>query len=142
MIGFFEREYLSFKKSHLNNLVALAKSDGHLHEEEIKLLYKLGEKYGLKERQTKRIIESDKKLELHIPNSHENKMNQLYDLVLMVYADGVVDDDEITFCEDIVKQFGYKKELVTEIVTLFDRGNPLPEEWDEFVDRVEANYEI
>ena len=39
-------------------------------------------------------------------------MNLLYDLILMVYADDVVDDHEIEFCEEAVTQFGMKKELV------------------------------
>ncbi len=48
MIGFFEHQYLSYKKNHIKNLLALAKVDGHMHEKEEALLYKIGRRYGLK----------------------------------------------------------------------------------------------
>lgn len=40
MIGFFEHQYLSYKKNHIRNLLALAKVDGHMHEKEVALLFK------------------------------------------------------------------------------------------------------
>ena len=78
MIGFFEHQFLSYKKKHVKNLLALANADGHLHEKEMELLYKLGEKYGLKQRQVKGILDSKKELELYIPDSDDEKMDQLF----------------------------------------------------------------
>ncbi|RAW01450.1 tellurite resistance TerB family protein [Pseudochryseolinea flava] len=132
MIGFFEHQYLSYKKNHIRNLLALAKVDGHMHEKEEKLLYRIGKRYGLKDRQVKLLIDSDEKYEVIVPDNHNDKMNLLYDLVLMVYADDVVDDHEIEFCEEAVKQFGMKKGLVNWLLSEFERGTPPPpEEWDE-----------
>jgi len=131
MIGFFEHQYLSYKKKHVKNLLALANADGHLHEKEMELLYKLGEKYGLKQRQVKSILDSKKALELYIPESDDEKMDQLYDILLMVYADGVVDESEVEFCKDMVSKFGYKEELVDRLLFLFKKGDPAPDQWDE-----------
>ena len=39
MIGFFEHQYLSYKKDHIKNLLALAKADGFMHEKEEKMVY-------------------------------------------------------------------------------------------------------
>lgn len=131
MIGFFEHQYLSFKKNHLKNLIALAKADGNLHQAEEQMLYKMGEKYGLKDRQIASLIRSKKASELHIPENHDQKMNQLYDLVLMVYADGIVEDSEVEFCEDLMEQFGFKREVVLWMIEKFDEGNPpTPEAWE------------
>ncbi len=131
MIGFFEHQYLSFKKDHLRNLIALAKADGHLHAEEEKMLYKIGEKYGLKDRQIATLIGSEKEATLKIPDTHDQKMNQLYDLVQMVYADGVVEKSEVVFCEDLMAQFGFKKEIISWLIDNFSKGNPpTPEAWD------------
>lgn len=131
MIGFFEHQYLSFKKKHLSNLLALAKADGHLHKDEEALLFRLGEKYGLKERQVRKILESEKKVELFVPEKDDQKMDQLYDLLTMVYADGVVDDNEVVFCKDVVHRFGYKSDLVDKLIDLFKKGDPAPEDWDD-----------
>lgn len=131
MIGFFEHQYLSFKKNHLKNLIALAKADGHLHPDEEKMIYKMGDKYGLKDRQVASLLRSNKKSDLHVPDSHEQKMDQLYDIVMMVYADGVVESSEIEFCEEIVDRFGYKKDIVSWLIKVFDQGNvPTPDEWE------------
>lgn len=132
MMGFFEHQYLSYKKNHIKNLLALAKVDGHMHEKEEALLYKIGLRYGLKDRQVQQLVESDEQYELNIPDNHNDKMNLLYDLVLMVYADEVVDEHEIQFCEDAVRQFGMKEELVGWLLKEFDRGTPPPpDDWDQ-----------
>ena len=141
MIGFFEHQYLSFKKSHLRNLISLAKADGHLHPDEEKMIYKMGEKYGLKDRQVASLLRSDKKTELHVPDTHEAKMDQLYDIVMMVYADGVVEDTEIAFCEEVVDKFGYKKEIVSWLIKIFDAGKvPTPVEWAELRDKAQKQF--
>ena len=132
MIGFFEHQYLSYKKSHIKNLLALAKSDGAMHPKEEALLYKIGKRYGLKDRQIKLLVETDEMFEMTVPDNHNDKMNLLYDLILMVYADEVVDKHEIEFCEQAVKQFGMKSQLVSWLLAEFERGTPPPpDEWEE-----------
>lgn len=141
MIGFFERQYLSYKKAHIKNLLALAKADGSMHAKEEALLYKIGKRYALKDRQVKDLIENDEKFELKIPDNHDDKMNLLYDLILMVYADGVVDDHEVAFCEEAVERFGMKKELVSWLLAEFDRGTPPPpEEWEEIKEEARLKF--
>ena len=131
MIGFFEHQYLSFKKNHMRNLIALAKADGQLHSSEEEMLYKIGAKYGLKDRQIATLIQNDKSIASKVPKSHDQKMNQLYDLVIMVYADGIVEDREVAFCEELMISFGFKKEIVLWLIENFEKGNPpTPEAWD------------
>jgi uncharacterized tellurite resistance protein B-like protein len=132
MIGFFEHQYLSYKKNHIKNLLALAKADGHMHPKEEVLLYKIAKRYGLKDRQVKLLVDAAEKYEVNVPDNHNDKMNLLYDLVLMVYADDVVDKHEIQFCEQVVKSFGMKKDVVNWLLSEFERGTPPPpDEWDE-----------
>jgi uncharacterized tellurite resistance protein B-like protein len=132
MIGFFEHQYLTYKKNHIKNLLALAKIDGHMHQKEEKLLYKIGKRYGLKERQVKEILESKEKYKAVVPDNHNDKMNLLYDLLLMIYADEVVDKHETEFFEAAVKKFGMKKEMVKWLFNIFQKGAPpLTEEWIE-----------
>lgn len=132
MIGFFEHQYLSYKKNHIKNLLALAKVDGHIHDEEIKLLFKIGRGYGLKDRLIQTLIDSDEQYEMNIPDNYNDRLNLLYDLVLMIYADGVVDQYEVNFCAEAVKQFGLKKELLQYLLDLFEKKvSPSSEEWEE-----------
>ncbi len=141
MIGFFEHQFVSYKKKHMRNLVALAKADGHLHEDEQELLYRLGEQYGLKEKQINQIIISQKEHELFVPDSDEDKLKQLYDIAQMVYADGVVDDNEVAFCENVVDRFGYKKAMVSWLLEMFGKKTPPhPDDWDKALDKVRKEF--
>jgi uncharacterized membrane protein YebE (DUF533 family) len=142
MIGFFEHQYLSYKKNHIRNLLALAKADGFIHDKEEKMLYKIGKRYGLKDRQIKILVDSNEKFEINVPDNHNDKMNVLYDLMLMVYADGIVEKTEIAFCEDVVKKFGMKKEVVRWLLEeIFDKGTPPPpDDWTEIKEEAKAKY--
>jgi uncharacterized membrane protein YebE (DUF533 family) len=132
MIGFFEHQYLSYKKNHIKNLLALAKADGVMHPKEEALLFKIGKRYGLKDRQVKLLVDTKEKFEMNVPDNHNDRMNLLYDLILMVYADDVIDKHEVDFCEEAVKRFGMKKQLVSWLLAEFERGTPPPpDEWEE-----------
>ena len=142
MIGFFEHQYLSYKKNHIKNLLALSKADGHMHEKEEEVLYEIGRRYGLKDRQIKTLIDSNEAYEVIVPDNFNDKMNVLYDMVLMVYADGVVESKEIDFCEDVVKKFGMKKDMVRWLVDeVFSIGTPPPaDEWAEMKELAKVKF--
>jgi uncharacterized membrane protein YebE (DUF533 family) len=144
MIGFFENQYLSYKKDHIKNLLALAKADGHVHEKEEAVIYKIGKRYGLKDRQVKAILDSNEKFKVNVPDNHHDKMNVLYDLMLIVFADGVVEKKEVAFCEDVATQFSLKKEIVKWLLTeVFDKGKaPAPDEWDEMRELAREKYSL
>src|SRR5688500_3296077 len=143
MIGFFEHQYLSYKKNHIKNLLALAKVDGHMHEKEEKLLFKIGKRYGLKDRQIRELVDSKEKHKVIVPDNHHDKMNLLYDLLLMIYADDVVDKHEVEFFEDAVKKFGMKKEIVKWLLMAFPKGTPPPaDEWAEIKEEALKKYTI
>jgi uncharacterized tellurite resistance protein B-like protein len=133
MIGFFEHQYLSYKKNHIRNLLALARADGNMHPKEEKLLFKIGRRYGLKDRQIKSIIDSAEEHTVIIPDNHNDKMNLIYDLLLMIHADEKVVKNEVEFFEDAVKKFGLKKEMVKWLLQVFEKKGtpPPPDDWEE-----------
>lgn len=132
MIGFFEHQYLSYKKNHIRNLLALAKADGHMHAKEETLLFKIGKRYGLKDRQIKSIIESNEPHVVVIPDNHNDKMNLIYDLMLMIYADDQIAKNEIEFFEDAVRKFSMKPEMVAWLLEVFEKKGmpPPPDDWE------------
>ena len=143
MIGFFEHQYLSYKKNHIKNLLALARVDGHMHEKEQRLLFKIGKRYGLKDRQIKEILDSKEKYQLIIPDNHNDKMNLLYDLLLMIHADEKVDKNEVKFFEDAVKKFGMKKEMVKWLLDIFDKeGAPIAGDWEDIKKEAKEKYVV
>lgn len=142
MLGFFEHQYLSYKKNHIKNLLALAKADGTVHKKEQEMLFKIGKRYGLKDRQVQALIVSDEKFTVNVPDNFNDKMNVLYDLMLMVWADGVIEKKEIAFCEDVVKKFGMKKDIVKWLLDeVFEKGTPPPRDvWDDLKEEAEKRF--
>jgi uncharacterized membrane protein YebE (DUF533 family) len=142
MFGFFEHQLLSYKKNHIKNLLSLAKADGHVHEKERAVIIKIGKRYGLKEWQINQLMESDEKFTLDVPNNHRDKMNLLYDLMLIVLADGFVDKNEILFVENVVKEFGMKKEIVKWLIDeVFDKKvYPTGDDWTELTEQAQERF--
>jgi uncharacterized membrane protein YebE (DUF533 family) len=142
MIGFFEHQLLSYKKNHIKNLLALAKSDGFVHEKEPAVIQKIGKRYGLKERQVTELITSDEVFAVNVPNNVHDKINLLYDLIMVVLADGVIKKNEIDFCEDVVKKFGMKKEIVKWMIEeVFNHGiPPIAEVWAELREEAKEKF--
>ncbi len=136
MIGFFEYQYLKFKKNHLQNLVALAKADGYFHKDEKKFLFDIGLKYKLKPQQVQQIIDSEETSEPIIPDNEDKKIALLYDTVGMMLADGVIDDREMEFCRDIFNRFGFREALINVMVETWETGAAEdPEQWETFVEK-------
>jgi len=142
MKGFFENQYLSYKKNHIKNLLALAKADGFVHEKEQKMLFKIGKRIGLKDRQVKELMSSNEKFTINVPDNFRDQMNVLYDIMQMVWADGVVEKSEIAFCENLVKKFGLKKDIVKWLLQeVFEKGaTPPTDEWIDLVKEAEVMF--
>lgn len=144
MIGFFEHQYLAYKKNHIRNLLALARADGSMHAQEEALLYKIGRRYGLRDRQIKNIIESDEKHTVQIPDNHNDKMNLIYDLLLMIHADEKVVPNELEFLETTVKKFGMKEDMVHWLLEIFDKKGtpPPPDDWEEIKTEAKQKFSL
>ena len=137
MIGFFEYQYLKHKENHLKNMVALAAIDGHIHEDEIAYLYKIGEKYQLKPEQIQHILDHQEEIELEIPEPHHQKVALLYDLVGMMMADDIIEEAELAYCKKMFRRFGYKDKLIDEMIQLYQQGVDDIEAWEKFLEHAE-----
>jgi uncharacterized membrane protein YebE (DUF533 family) len=142
MHGFFEHQYLSYKKNHIKNLLALAKADGFVHAKEQKMLLKIGKRLGLKDRQVKELMESKENFSVIVPDNFYDKMNVLFDVMQMVWADGVIEKKEIAFCEGLVKKFGMKKGIVQWLLNeVFEKGiTPPQEEWADIKEEAKTKF--
>ncbi len=139
MRGFFEHQYLSFKKNHIANLVALAQIDDELHDAEIDFIYKVGRKYGLKDRHITNILNGKETIKAEIPSEHAQKVNQLFDLVGMMLADGIIEPVEIEFVNGVAKKFGFAVEIIDRLIDYTSKNQYPREDWDAFVEVVKQH---
>ncbi|HYG03207.1 MAG TPA: hypothetical protein VD927_12235 [Chryseosolibacter sp.] len=134
MTSFFEHQKLSFRKNYLRNLIQLASADGHLDDSERTVLLEIGKQRNLKEWQVNELLHDHSAFEVFIPDSFLNKMNLLFDLMRLIYADGVVDEKEIVYIKNILSAFNLSHDVVAELLIMFQHGTPAMEEWREFSD--------
>ncbi|MCS6824557.1 MAG: TerB family tellurite resistance protein [Cytophagaceae bacterium] len=128
----FESSKTKNIKSHIANLVAIAKSDGEFSIAEKRLIFDIGIKNGLSTEQIKKIIKSDKPIEFKMPDNDSDRFEELFDLVQMMMADGVCSEDELSNCIEIAEKLGFRNAivgvLVRRIVTLMSGEEPKSKE--------------
>ena len=94
-------EVSSIVKSHFLRLYHLAMVDNNFSPTEWDMLYEFGEKRGVSSEKLNEIL-LDPVGELEIPESFEEKIEYLIDFSIMIWADGVVANEErdalIKFC--------------------------------------------
>lgn len=122
MFGFFESEETKRLKSHITNLGALAKVDGHLDPNEMSFIIAIGQKHGLKADEVRDIVSSVKVSDSQLPTNDSERFDQIYDLVEMMLADGIVDENEMDFCINMAAKLGFKKSIVGVLVRKISTG--------------------
>lgn len=136
MTSFFEHQRTSFKRNYLRNLIALASADGNLDWEERQLIQTIGQRRGLKEWQIAELLEEKSSHRFFIPDTVGNRMNLLYDIMQIVYADGKVTKSEITFVSNVINALQLEPSVVQELLDLFETRSPSPSEWNDFIETV------
>ena len=97
-------------------LYRMVLADGIAHPKEMETLYRIGvENYGLTNEQiTKEIAEES--FSTFIPQTPEDKIKLIYELALIAWADGVIEESEKKLLKRYAILFGIKEELSDEFV--------------------------
>jgi hypothetical protein len=133
MTTFFEHQRTSYKRNYLKNLISLASLDGNFDDNEKALIHSIGIKRGLKGWQIDALLLETGKHEFFLPESVANRMNLLYDVMQIVYADSEVNERELEFVTNIVAIFKLQPDVVNDLITFFQAGTPDAGEWKAFV---------
>ena len=130
MFGLFENESAKKIKGHLLNLAALAKADGHIDAREMAFILAVGKKNGLGESEVKELVSGAKGSSTELPDSDSERFDQIYDLVHMMLADGIVDENEMDFCIMMAEKLGFRQAIVGVLVRKISQGvkDGLPQE--------------
>jgi len=122
MFGFFENEQAKKIKGHLFNLAALAKADGHVDDREMNFIITIGKKNGVSASEVRKIISGNATHNSDLPHTDSERFDQIFDLVDMMLADGVVDQTELDFCVDMAEKLGFRKNIVGVLVRKISQG--------------------
>lgn len=93
-------------KAHFLRLYQMAICDDNFSSLELKALYKSAEERGISQKNLDEILLNPTNSKLTIPESIEEKIDYLYDLTVMIWADGEVSANEKSSLEKYVIMFG------------------------------------
>ena len=122
MFNFFESEQIKKVKHHILNLGALAKVDGHLDAAELNYIIAIGQKNGMKPEEVKALLANSDAIKQQPPSNDLERFDQIYDLVEMMLADGIVDDSEMEFCTEMAMKLGFRDDIVGILVRKISIG--------------------
>ncbi|WP_242156375.1 hypothetical protein [Aestuariivivens sediminis] len=101
-------------KSHFLRLYQMAFSDDKFDILELKMLYKFAEDRGVSETQLNEILLNPSH-DSSIPESLELRIEYLYDLAVMIWADKKITEDEYTTLKKYCKKFDFLDENIIEL---------------------------
>ena len=122
MFGFFENEQAKKIKGHLCNLAALAKADGNVDDRELKFIITVGQKNGVSASEVRKIVQSGTSDTADLPTNDSERFDQIFDLIDMMLADGIVDQTEMQFCTVMAEKLGFREDVVDVLMRKISQG--------------------
>lgn len=106
----------SKKKIQFLDLYCMVMADGIVHPKEMKTLYRIGlENYGLSENEIDESIKSAG-VSTVIPELPEERIAVLYEMALIAWADGVLDESERNMLRRYASLYGVNESNINELV--------------------------
>lgn len=101
---------------HFLDLYCMVIADGIVHPKELETLYRIGiESYGLTEEDIVKSIVSAGKTSV-IPELPEERIGLLYEMALIAWADGVIEESERNMLRRYAILYGIEENNVNELV--------------------------
>jgi uncharacterized tellurite resistance protein B-like protein len=116
LLDLFDSRDKKKRLSHIKNLVALAASDGEIDKRELELIFNIGTKIGLSTEELQRIIQRPNSISFSIPNTFGEKIEQLYDMVLVMMIDGEIHENEVALCKFVAMKLGFRHQIIDKMV--------------------------
>jgi len=115
-------------RTHIRNLLEMARADGRIDDTENELLLAIAERYEISPAVINRLEENNYEVSLDLPEDHKEKFQQFFELVQMMMADNFMHEDELNLCYFFALRYGYKKDKIEELVkesvkTIHDGGD-------------------
>lgn len=104
------------RRSHVKNLITIALADGHLSEDEWELLVYLASRLGMEEEEINAIKENPEAVTFVMPKTHDQRVQQIEDLVLLMSIDHDINPNEIELCKKISLKLDVLPQIVDDII--------------------------
>ena len=128
LLNFFRsnKESKTPTRSHLQNLIEMAKADGYYDQVEKDYLMKVAKSYDIPAKNMEEIEKQVTKVAMAQAGNMEMIYRQLYELVGMMLADGIVHNNEIELCVRFAEEMGVAQgngsTFISKLVRAIEQG--------------------
>lgn len=117
LMSWFESPAKKAAKTHFATMVAIAAADGQLHPNEMALLRAVAQRIKLSDREVQKVLSNPQKIKFAVPTDGKERVLMLFDMVLMMMADGKIDQREMDFVVMAAGRLGFPSSFVLKLVT-------------------------
>ncbi len=108
----FESGFKKRNEDHFASIVRVAMSDGIINEAEKAFLDRLATQLDITEGDFKAILKDYKSHPLNAPHSYDHRLERLYDLARMVWADHIEGPNQVGLLEKLCIGLGFNQDNV------------------------------
>ena len=112
----FESGFKKRNEDHFAAIVRVAMSDGIINDSEKAFLDRLATGLDITEQEYKDILKDYKSHPINAPHSYDTRLERLYDLARMVWADQIEGPDQVVLLEKLCIGLGFIPDNVKYIV--------------------------
>ncbi|MEO1031498.1 TerB family tellurite resistance protein [Winogradskyella sp.] len=108
----FESGFKKRNEDHFAAIVRVAMSDGIINDAEKEFLDRLAVRLDVTELEYKAILKDYKSHPINAPHSYDKRLERLYDLARMVWADHIEGENQVRLLEKLCIGLGFNPENV------------------------------
>lgn len=108
----FESGFKKRNEDHFAAIVRVAMSDGIINDAERAFLDRLAVRLDITEHDYKAILKDYKSHPINAPHSYDTRLERLYDLARMVWADHIEGENQVVLLEKLCVGLGFNPENV------------------------------
>jgi uncharacterized membrane protein YebE (DUF533 family) len=109
-------------KVHFMNLIQVALADGIMDQKELEMLHRYGRKMGFTDPEIDTLLDLASKSVYSPPYDLYKRFEQVYDIIKMVLADGVIDKNEMRLANSFATKSGFTESEIPNLLVLLIRG--------------------
>lgn len=102
-------------KSHFLRLYQMALSDDQFDVLELQMLYHFADERGIPKEELDKLFLNPVNTELIVPESLNTKIEYLYDLTRIIWADEKITDDELNMLRKYCRKFDFVEENINDL---------------------------
>ena len=103
-------------RAHFAAIVNLALADDHISDEEKAFIDRLAIYLEIDPDMVKKVMESHEQYKADPPGDKNSRLERLYDLSKMIFADNIADDNEKKLLEKMVIGLGFEADKTNQVV--------------------------